>query len=102
MPKTLTELHDLVHQAFGIERDFHIQFMDPDFNNEFMNITSVHDIQDRSTIKLVYTQNKRSIIEKNGNILHAGSFLYIVGNLWLVVGAHLQMCFSRSCREKKI
>ncbi len=46
-------------------------------------------------------QNKRSIIEKNGNILHVGRFLYIVGNLWLVVGAHLQMCFSRSCREKK-
>ncbi|XP_033990326.1 uncharacterized protein LOC117497530 isoform X2 [Trematomus bernacchii] len=54
MPKTLTELHDTICQAFGIERDFRIQFMDPDFNNDFMNVTSVQDIQDRSTIKVVY------------------------------------------------
>lgn len=53
-PETLTELHDTIRQEFGIETDFRIQFMDPDFNNEFMNITSVQDIQDRSTIKLVY------------------------------------------------
>lgn len=58
MPKTLMELHNEICEAFGIERDFHIQFMDPDFNNEFMNITSVQDIQDRSTIKLLYTTNE--------------------------------------------
>lgn len=56
-PKTLMDLHNTIRDAFGIERDFRIQFMDPDFNNEFMNITSVQDIQDRSTIKLVYMQN---------------------------------------------
>lgn len=55
MPETLTEFHNTICQAFGIERDFRIQFMDPDFNNEFMNVTSVQDIQDRSTIKLEYT-----------------------------------------------
>lgn len=57
MPKTLTELHNTIRQAFGIERDFRIQFMDPDFNNEFMNATLVQDIQDRGTIKLVYILN---------------------------------------------
>lgn len=56
-PKTLMDLHKAICDAFGIERDFRIQFMDPDFNNEFMNITSVQDIQDRGTIKLVYMQN---------------------------------------------
>ncbi|XP_050959844.1 uncharacterized protein LOC127161251, partial [Labeo rohita] len=54
MPETLAEFHNTICQAFGIETDFRIQFMDPDFNNEFMNVTSVHDIKDRSTIKLVY------------------------------------------------
>lgn len=48
------DLHNVIRDAFGIERDFFIQFMDPDFNNEFMNIMSV---QDRGTIKLVYKQN---------------------------------------------
>lgn len=57
MPKNLTELCNTVCQAFGMERDFRIQFKDPDFNNEYMNITSVQDIQNRSTIKLVYIQN---------------------------------------------
>lgn len=57
MPKTLIELHNEICEAFGIERDLRIQFMDPDFNNEFINITSIQDIQDRSTIKLVYTTN---------------------------------------------
>lgn len=54
MPETLAEFNNTICQAFGIETDFRIQFMDPDFNNEFMNVTSVHDIRDRSTIKLVY------------------------------------------------
>lgn len=56
-PKTLMDLHSIICDTFGIERDFRIQFMDPDFNNEFMNITSVQDIQDRSTIKVVYMQS---------------------------------------------
>lgn len=30
MPETLTELHNTICQAFGIETDFCIQFMDPD------------------------------------------------------------------------
>lgn len=56
-PKTVMDLHKTICDVFGIERDFRIQFMDPIFNNEFMNITSVQDIQNRGTIKLVYKQN---------------------------------------------
>ncbi|KAG7471688.1 hypothetical protein JOB18_043535 [Solea senegalensis] len=56
-PKTLMDLHNVIRDTFGIERDFRIQFMDPDFNDECMNIASVQDIQDISTIKLVYMQN---------------------------------------------
>lgn len=55
MPQTLTEFSRRVQEAFDIDRDFRIQYMDPDFNNEFMNVTSMEDIKDRSTIKLVYT-----------------------------------------------
>ena len=55
------DLHNIICDTFGIERDFCIQFMDPDFNNEFLKITSVQDIQDRSTIKLVYMQRHLDI-----------------------------------------
>ncbi|XP_034542087.1 uncharacterized protein LOC117814719 [Notolabrus celidotus] len=57
LPETLNELHKTIREAFVIERDFHIQFMDPEFNNEFMNITTLQDIRDRGTIKLVYKPN---------------------------------------------
>lgn len=55
--KILMDLHKTIREEFEIERDFRLQFMDPDLNNEFMNITSMQDIQDRGTIKLVYMQN---------------------------------------------
>ncbi|XP_060788702.1 uncharacterized protein LOC132893502 [Neoarius graeffei] len=54
VPTNLTKLYDTIRQAFGISRDFRIQFKDPVFNDEYMNITSIMDLQDRSTIKLVY------------------------------------------------
>lgn len=58
LPATLTELHNTIRETFGIERQFRVQFKDPDFNDDFMNITSVQDIQDRGTLKLVYTLNE--------------------------------------------
>lgn len=53
IPDSFANLHDTVRQAFGIERHFRLQYMDADFN-EFMNLSSVHDITDKSTIKLIY------------------------------------------------
>lgn len=58
MPNTLTELRSTISQSLGIQRNFRILFMDPDFNNELMNAMTVHDIQDRSTIKLVYIRKE--------------------------------------------
>ncbi|XP_074550048.1 uncharacterized protein LOC141807753 [Halichoeres trimaculatus] len=61
LPETLEELHNAIRESFDIENDFRIQFMDPDFNDEFMNATSIKDIKDRATIKLVYIQHCASV-----------------------------------------
>ena len=50
---TVDELHHLVKICFQLREDFRLQYMDSDFN-EFMNLTSVSEIQNKSTIKVIY------------------------------------------------
>ncbi len=37
----------------GINTNFRLQFMDAPFGNEFLNLTSVDEIQDRGTVKII-------------------------------------------------
>uniref|UniRef100_UPI003AAA4CD3 uncharacterized protein n=1 Tax=Centroberyx gerrardi TaxID=166262 RepID=UPI003AAA4CD3 len=39
---------------FGVTEQFRLQYKDEDFGNQFMNLLSISDIQDRSTLKVVY------------------------------------------------
>ncbi|XP_051996479.1 uncharacterized protein LOC127653727 [Xyrauchen texanus] len=52
IPASVEELHVLIKTFFQLKEDFRIQFMDSDFN-EFMNLTSVSDIQNKSTLKII-------------------------------------------------
>lgn len=38
----------------AIKMDFRLQFKDPLFNNEFMNLTSVDDLKDHGTIRVIH------------------------------------------------
>lgn len=53
IPETVEELRYLVKTAFELHEDFRLQYMDSDFN-EFMNLTSVSEIQTKSTLKVIY------------------------------------------------
>ncbi|XP_076146592.1 uncharacterized protein LOC143131083 isoform X2 [Alosa pseudoharengus] len=53
LPQSLNELVLHIKTQCGIEGDFRLQFMDPDFN-EFNNLTSISDVQDKTTIKVVF------------------------------------------------
>ena len=86
MPKTLTDLDNTIRQTFEIQADFHIQFMGPDFNNGFMNVTSVQDIQDRSAMMLVYMVDLLGSMHTHNMAM----LLYIAG----VVCLHV----ARPCR----
>lgn len=50
----MKELHDLIKTTFELHEDFSLQYMDSDFR-EFMNLTSLSEIQNKSTLKVIYT-----------------------------------------------
>nr|XP_023655925.1 uncharacterized protein LOC111837808 [Paramormyrops kingsleyae] len=53
LPDSVSELVTEVQRQCGIKTNFRLQFMDALFENEFLNLTSVDEIQDRGTIKIV-------------------------------------------------
>lgn len=53
LPQSVSELMEEVEQQCGLTNSFRLQFMDPLFNNDFMNLTSTSEVQNRGTIKVV-------------------------------------------------
>ncbi|XP_051800534.1 uncharacterized protein LOC127532604 [Acanthochromis polyacanthus] len=53
-PATVSELHAIIKTFFQLPDDFRLQDMDPMFN-EFMNLDSVSELEDRGTLKIIYT-----------------------------------------------
>ena len=56
IPETVGELVQHIKRQCGVENHFRLQFMDAEFGNEFtsINLTSMSEIQDKSTLKLVF------------------------------------------------
>ncbi|KAI5608178.1 hypothetical protein C0J50_6956, partial [Silurus asotus] len=54
IPESLSELIQHINRQCGVEGDFRLQFMNADFNNEFTNMTSMSDVKDKSTIKVIF------------------------------------------------
>lgn len=53
LPGSVIELIEEVQRQSGLNNsNFQLQFMDPLFGNEFMNLTSMDEIQDRGTIRM--------------------------------------------------
>ncbi|XP_059358598.1 uncharacterized protein LOC132096930 [Carassius carassius] len=54
IPSSVDELAFEIKTFFRVTEQFRLQYKDVDFGNEFMNLLSISDIQDRSTLKVVY------------------------------------------------
>ncbi|XP_054606552.1 sterile alpha motif domain-containing protein 3 [Nothobranchius furzeri] len=54
IPDTVGELQQHIKSQCGVETPFRLQFMDAEFGNEFTNLTSVSEIQDKGTLKLIF------------------------------------------------
>ncbi|RXN37812.1 sterile alpha motif domain-containing 3-like isoform X2 [Labeo rohita] len=54
MPETVIELVQEIKRQCGVDGDFRLQFMDVEFGNEFTNLVSMSDIQDKSSIKVIF------------------------------------------------
>lgn len=53
IPTTVEDLQTKIKTAFEVTDDFRLQYMDADFN-QFMNLTSVSEIQNKGTLKIIY------------------------------------------------
>lgn len=54
MPTSVDHLALEIKTVLGVTVPFRLQYKDAEFENEFMNLSSISDIQDRSTLKVVY------------------------------------------------
>uniref|UniRef100_A0A672ICZ9 PB1 domain-containing protein n=1 Tax=Salarias fasciatus TaxID=181472 RepID=A0A672ICZ9_SALFA len=54
IPQSVSELSEQIKTDCGIEGRFRLQFMDAEFGNEFTNLVSMSDVQDKGTIKVIF------------------------------------------------
>ncbi|CAL9692661.1 unnamed protein product [Knipowitschia caucasica] len=53
LPDVVEELVAEVKRQCGLTSNIRLQFMDPLFENEFMNLTNTNELQNRGTIKVI-------------------------------------------------
>ncbi|CAI5682273.1 unnamed protein product [Oreochromis niloticus] len=51
---SIEQLCQEVKTNFGVQQDFRLQYQDPDFGNEFINLTAISEINNKATLKVVY------------------------------------------------
>lgn len=59
IPTSVSDLSKEIEKQCNVQGNFRLQFMDPDFDNEFMNLMSTSEIQDKSTLKVVLLTSDR-------------------------------------------
>lgn len=56
IPSTLQDLTDVITQTFKIIGWLTVMYQDMDFNGQFLTLTSIEEVQDKATVKLVMTE----------------------------------------------
>ncbi|XP_034017420.1 sterile alpha motif domain-containing protein 3 [Thalassophryne amazonica] len=53
IPDTVDELESIVREKFALDGNFTLHYKDADFGEEYFSLTSISDIKDKDTIKVV-------------------------------------------------
>ncbi len=53
IPNTLQTLSAKIRTQLGLLWEIRLQYMDEDFNDEFVNLTSVGEIKNKGTVKVI-------------------------------------------------
>lgn len=56
IPSTLQDLIDVIQETFNIPGTFTVMYQDMDFGGQFFTLSSIEEVQDKGTLKLVITQ----------------------------------------------
>ncbi|CAB1425526.1 unnamed protein product [Pleuronectes platessa] len=59
IPNSLDDLLRKIKSTFGLEGDMRVQYMEPDFGNDFFNLNSTTELQDLGTIKVIHQQTNQ-------------------------------------------
>lgn len=59
-PGSVQEMVEEVKRQCELNCAFRLQFMDSLFGNEFMNLTSIDELQDRGTVKVIRIESSSS------------------------------------------
>ncbi|XP_024116549.1 uncharacterized protein LOC112138208 [Oryzias melastigma] len=54
IPSSVECLKEEIRRQFDLSQNFRLQYRDIEFNNEFVNLTLTSEIQNKSTVKVVY------------------------------------------------
>lgn len=68
IPESVSKLAQQIKRQCGIEGDFRLQFMDAEFGNSFTNLLSMSEVQDKSTIKVIF--NSTTPAQSSGATSH--------------------------------
>ena len=56
IPSSLQDLHDVIQETFNIPGAFNVMYEDMDFGGQFFTVSSIDEVQDKITLKLVFAQ----------------------------------------------
>lgn len=70
MPESVEELSKEIKRQFDREGDIRLQYMDSDFDNDFVNLNQISDIQDKSTVKIIRLSDAPDL--NQGNMSQSG------------------------------
>lgn len=54
MPDSVEALKEAIKRQFSLPGRFRLQYRDIEFDNEFVNLTEISEIKDKSTVKVIY------------------------------------------------
>uniref|UniRef100_A0A9J7X5X1 Sterile alpha motif domain-containing 3-like n=1 Tax=Cyprinus carpio carpio TaxID=630221 RepID=A0A9J7X5X1_CYPCA len=72
IPDSLNDLKREIQTQLRVLEDFRLQFKDPDFN-DFVNLSSTSDIQDKATLKVIFLTSSTSIPTSSSEINETSS-----------------------------
>lgn len=68
MPASVDQLASEIKTAFGLVRQFRLQYKDADFGNKYVNLMSTSEIQERDTLKVVFFSCDETTNTISGNL----------------------------------
>lgn len=66
-PKSVEDHSDKIKHQFDIKGDISLQYMDCDFNNEFVNLNQISNIQEKRTVKIICLSDVQDLNQGNMN-----------------------------------